>query len=80
MTNADSAALREFLASHSFTSFTVLSLIGVAVLVIAVIEEEALRAMHPQDRPRNGRILGVVIYPFSILAAALIVTRFVHLA
>lgn len=79
MTNSTSAALQDFLTSHSFDSFTVLSLIGVAVLMIAVIEQEVLRAVQPAARGRNARVLGIVIYPFTILAIALIITRFVHL-
>ena len=80
MTNATSRTLDSFLRHHSFTSFTLLSLVAVAVLVVAIIEQEVLRAVHPEGRTRNARILGIAIYPLSALAVALIVTRFIHLS
>lgn len=80
MTNATSTALQNFWSDHSFTSLTLLSLVAVAVLAIAIIEQELLRALVPASKERNARVLGIVIYPFTILAIALIVNRFVHLA
>lgn len=80
MTNATSTALETFFRTHSFTSFTLLSLVGVAVLIVAVVEQEVLRVARPESRDRNSRVFGIAIYPFTILAIALIVTRFIHLA
>ncbi len=80
MTSATSTALQEFWAQHSFVSFTRLSLIAVAVLVIAVIEQEVFRSLRPAEPARTARVLAIVIQPFSVLAVALIVTRFIHLA
>ena len=79
MTNAVSPALAEFIGSHSFTSLSILSLVAVAVLLVLVIELEVLRVVRPDTRVRDARIFGLAIYPLAILAAMLIIVRFVNL-
>ena len=80
MTNATSVALGEFWNSFGFNALTLFSLVSVFVLTLAVVQQEVLRATRPEIRRRTGRVLAIAIFPLALLAFAVIVVRFVHLA
>jgi len=79
MTNATSTSLADFISRHSFESLSLLSLVAVAVLVVALFEQEVLRSMQPDNQRRNARVFGIAIFPLAGFAVFLIVTRFIEL-